>query len=102
VKELYDNGVECSKMGDEERSSRSSVVSDDLIQREIRHFRISDLLCEFHALFSMRLSQAWISQVLHKMVTNAHRCTQSTENGFGFDFLELYNKDGNEFPNHII
>jgi hypothetical protein len=33
---------------------------------------------------------------------NAHRCTQNTKNGFGFDFLERYQKDGHEFLNHIV
>jgi hypothetical protein len=33
---------------------------------------------------------------------NAHRCTQNTENGFGFDFLERYHKDGDEFHNHMV
>jgi hypothetical protein len=53
VKEMQDNGVAYSKMGegtnvyDEERSGRSSVVSDDLCQgveqtiRERPRFRIS-------------------------------------------------------------
>jgi hypothetical protein len=34
---------------------------------------------------------------------NDNGCTQNIENGFGVDFFfELYNKDGNEFLNHII
>jgi hypothetical protein len=33
---------------------------------------------------------------------NAHRCTENAENVFGFDFLESYHKDGDEFLNHII
>jgi hypothetical protein len=33
---------------------------------------------------------------------NAPRCTQNTENGFGFGFLERYHKDGHEFFNHIV
>jgi hypothetical protein len=33
---------------------------------------------------------------------NAHRCTQNTKNGFGFDFLEQYHKDGYEFLNHTV
>jgi hypothetical protein len=42
---------------------------------------------KFHTPFSMRLSQAKLSQILCKMVSeNAHRCPQNTENGFGFDF----------------
>jgi hypothetical protein len=33
---------------------------------------------------------------------NAHGCSQNAENGFGFDFLEQYHKDGDEFLNHIV
>jgi hypothetical protein len=33
---------------------------------------------------------------------NAHGCTQNAENGFGFDFLERYHKDSDEFLNHIM
>jgi hypothetical protein len=32
---------------------------------------------------------------------SAHGFTQNAENGFGLDFLERYNKDGDEFLNHI-
>jgi hypothetical protein len=47
---------------DEERSGQLSVVSD-LVQSvdqkicESRRFTVSDLLCEFRALFCLRLSQ---------------------------------------------
>jgi hypothetical protein len=53
MKEPWDNSVECSKMGvqtnvhDEEWSGQPSVVSDDLVQSEGQHFKISELLCEF-------------------------------------------------------
>jgi histone-lysine N-methyltransferase SETMAR len=33
---------------------------------------------------------------------NAHGCAQNAENVFGFDFLERYHKDGDEFLNHIV
>jgi hypothetical protein len=33
---------------------------------------------------------------------NAHGCSQIAENGFGFDFLERYHKDGDEFRGHIV
>jgi hypothetical protein len=33
---------------------------------------------------------------------NAHGCTQIAENGFGFEFLERYHKDGDEFLDRII
>jgi hypothetical protein len=46
---------------DEEQSGWPSVVSDELIQSERRYFTTSELLCEFHALFSTRLSQlGWV------------------------------------------
>jgi hypothetical protein len=32
---------------DKERSFRSSIVSDDLVQSERRHFTVSELSCEF-------------------------------------------------------
>jgi hypothetical protein len=33
---------------------------------------------------------------------NAHRCTQNAENDLGFDFLEWWHEDGEEYLNHII
>jgi hypothetical protein len=33
---------------------------------------------------------------------NAHGYVQNAENGFGFDFLEEYHKDGDKFLNHFI
>jgi hypothetical protein len=33
---------------------------------------------------------------------NAHGCAQTSENGFGFDFLKRYHKDGFEFLIHIV
>jgi hypothetical protein len=33
---------------------------------------------------------------------NAHMCARNTKNGFGFDFLQRYHKDGDEFLNHIV
>jgi hypothetical protein len=71
--EIKDNGVECSKMGgrtnvhDEERSGRSSVVSDDLVQNvdqknfvknrasKFQNFHVN--FHKFQVLFSTRLSQ---------------------------------------------
>jgi hypothetical protein len=32
----------------------------------------------------------------------AHGCIQNAEDGFGFDFLEQYHKDGHEFLNYVI
>jgi hypothetical protein len=33
---------------------------------------------------------------------NGHGCAQNAENGFGFDFLVRYPKDGDEFLNQIV
>jgi hypothetical protein len=33
---------------------------------------------------------------------NAHMSAQNAENVFGFDLLERYHKDGDEFLNHIV
>jgi hypothetical protein len=33
---------------------------------------------------------------------NAHGRAQNAKNGFGFDFLERYNKDCDEFLSHIV
>jgi hypothetical protein len=33
---------------------------------------------------------------------NAHECSQNIENGFVFDFLVRYRKDGDEFLSHIV
>jgi hypothetical protein len=33
---------------------------------------------------------------------NAHGCAQNAENCFGFDFLQQFHKDGDEFLNHIV
>jgi hypothetical protein len=33
---------------------------------------------------------------------DAQRCAQNAENDFGFDFLQQYHKDGDEFLGHIV
>jgi hypothetical protein len=33
---------------------------------------------------------------------NGHRCALNAENGFDFDFLQRYHKDGDEFLNCIV
>jgi hypothetical protein len=33
---------------------------------------------------------------------NVQWCTQNTDIGFGFDFLELYHKHGNECLKHTV
>jgi hypothetical protein len=46
---------------------------------------------------------ARLLQVLHKIGSeNAHGCTQKAENGFDYDFLERYHKDGDEIIIHIV
>jgi hypothetical protein len=61
---------------DEERNGRPSVVSDDLVQSvdkkfakdgvsQFQNFRVD--FHKFHALFSTRLSQARLSQILRNM-----------------------------------
>jgi hypothetical protein len=40
---------------------------------------------------------------LHKIGSeNAHGCAQNVENGFDYDFLERYHKDGDEILIHIV
>jgi hypothetical protein len=77
---------------DEERNGWPSVVSDILFKMltkkfvkdsasQFQNFRVN--FHTFHALFSTRLSQARLSQVLRKMVSeNAHGCAQNAENSF--------------------
>jgi hypothetical protein len=67
-------------------------VSDDLIQcwpkksvkdsaLQFHNFHVN--FHKFHALFSTRLSQSRLSQVLHKMDSeNAHGCAINAENDF--------------------
>jgi hypothetical protein len=33
---------------------------------------------------------------------NGYGCAQNAENGFGFDFLEQYHKDGDTFLSYIV
>jgi hypothetical protein len=33
---------------------------------------------------------------------NDHGCAENAENGFGFEFLGRYYKDGDEFLSHIV
>jgi hypothetical protein len=118
VTELKDSGVEGSKIDDQmftmksEEVGRPSVASDDLVQSVEQKF-VKNLASQFqnfplnfhklHTLFSMRLSQARLSQVSRKMDSeNADGCAHDAENGFGFEFLERYRKDGDKFLNHIL
>jgi hypothetical protein len=91
-----------------EQSGRQSAVGDDLVETERWHFTISELSHEFSLISRTVLYEtitvgARLSQVFHKMGSeNAHGCTHSTDNDFGFDFLERYHKDDDEFLNHIV
>jgi hypothetical protein len=68
---------------------------------QFQDFRVN--FHKFHTLFSERLSQLGYHKVLPKMGSeNVHRCAQNAENGFGFDFLQRYHKDSDEFLSHII
>jgi hypothetical protein len=59
-------------------------VKDSISQ--FRNFHVN--FHRFHPLFSTRLSQTRLSQVLRKMgFVNAYMCAQIAENGFGFDFF---------------
>jgi bifunctional pyridoxal-dependent enzyme with beta-cystathionase and maltose regulon repressor activities len=89
-----------------------SVVSDELVQSvdqkncERWHFTISELSFEFAqvsrtVLYEIITARLGYHNFLCKM-QNVHRCTQNPENGFGFNFLEQYHKDGDEFLNHIL
>jgi hypothetical protein len=63
-----------------EGRGQPSIVSDDLVESESQCFTISELSC---------LSQARLSQVLHKMGSeNGYVRAQNTENGFSFDFFQ--------------
>jgi hypothetical protein len=97
---------------DEERSGQPFITSDGFFKlpnkkivkdgaSQFQNFRVN--FHKVHALLSMRLSQARLSQVLRKMGSeNVHRCAQNAGNGFGFGFLERNHKDGDEFISHIV
>jgi hypothetical protein len=91
-----------------------SVVSDDLVQRDVqkvlqgRRFTISQLSYEFPQisrtlpyeiiidwLRCLKFCARWVPE-------NAHGCAQNADNGFGLDFfLDRYHKD-DEFLVHIL
>jgi hypothetical protein len=85
----------CRMFKDRRANVHDEEQSDYLFQSvdkqicERCHLTISELSCEFHkfhALFSTRLSQARLSQVVCKMGSeNAHRCAHNMENGFGHE-----------------
>jgi hypothetical protein len=115
VKELQANIMECSEIGGQILSVKSEVVSTpsvmrgDLVQSvdkkicKRRCFTISQISCEFP-----KVSRTVLYEIItvrlgyhHKFWQNGFWYAQNAENGFGFDFLELYHKDGNGFLNHI-
>jgi hypothetical protein len=94
---------------EEERSDRPSVVNNNLVQCERRHFKLSELSCEFrqishtllYDIITVRLGyQKFCARWIPKMLTGAHK-TKRTASAF-VDFLERYHKDGDELRNHIV
>jgi hypothetical protein len=92
---------------------RPSVVSDDLVRSvdqkicERRRFTISEFSCEFPQIsYTLLYETITVRLGCHKFCARwfrkSLRLVQNTENGFGFDFLERYHKDGDEFLNHIV
>jgi hypothetical protein len=78
-------------------------VSDDLVlgadQKicERWRFTISRVSCEF-----TQISRTVHYEIFTNRLGNHKFLTQNAENGFGFDLLEQYHKDGNDFLNHIV
>ena len=54
--------------------------------------------------FCTKLSQkTWLPQVLCQMgAKNAHWCSQNTKKGVGFDFLQCYHDEGDEFLDKTV
>jgi hypothetical protein len=59
---------------------------------------------KFHTLFSTRLSELGyvITSFAQDDFRNTDEYAQNAENVFGFDFLERYHKDGDEFFNYVV
>jgi hypothetical protein len=98
---------------DEEQSGWPSAVSEILFKALTKRFvkdtlhnfrtdvRISTILCT--AVYEIITVNLGFDKFLYKMASkNAYRCTQTTENGFRFDFLERYHKYGNKFLSHVM
>jgi hypothetical protein len=98
---------------DKEWSGWLSVVSDNLVQSVDQKYvkdvasQFQNFHVNFYKFYACSLQDyhiyARLSQVLRKMVSRiVHGCAQNAKNGFGFDFLEWYHKDGDAFLSHII
>jgi hypothetical protein len=112
VKDLKDNGVECSKMGKQMSITlskvvgRPSAVSDDLFGGVLKksgrgHFIISELASGFPQISRTvlyKISYARLSQVLCKMGSkNAHRCAQNAEHSSALTFFSITTKMATNF-----
>jgi hypothetical protein len=77
---------------------RPSVVSDDLVQS------VDQKICEkWQFTISGIMDRLGYHQFCQEMGSeNAHGCAQNAENGFDFDFLQPYHKDGNKFLSHTV
>jgi hypothetical protein len=71
-------------------------LSDDLVQS------VDEKNCERRRLTISELSSEFLQVLRNMRSKNAPGCAQNAENGFGFDFLERYRKDGDTFFNHAI
>jgi hypothetical protein len=115
IQHVINEGIlifECSKMGKQIFKRKSKVVSDDDVESVDQKCMKDDALQfqkflmnihKFQALFSLKLSQARLSQVLREIGSkNAYGCARGAENDFSFDFSEQYYEDGIEFHNHVL
>jgi hypothetical protein len=93
---------------EEERSSPSSVVSDEFVQSERERFTISKLSCEFaqilrtalYEIITVKLGYNKLcARLVPKMLTGAHKTQRIIS---VLTFLERYHKDGNQFLSHIL
>jgi hypothetical protein len=69
---------------------------------QFQNFRVNFHKC--YALFSTRLTQLGlgIASFAQDGFRKPSRVRTKRRDGFGFDFLERYHKDGDEFLNHIV
>jgi hypothetical protein len=93
---------------DVERSGRRSTVGDGRVQGGKRHFKISELSCEFpqiactvlYDIMKVRLGyHKFRTRLDPKMLTDEHETHRMAS---ALIFLEGYHEDGDEFLNRII
>jgi hypothetical protein len=83
-------------------------MSDDPVQSKRWRFTISKHLLEFPKVSCTVLSKIITERLrYHKFFISwvpkmPVECTHNAENGFSFEFLVQYHKDGDEFLDHII